>query len=93
MKIKYSPQVNSQNTVTYSFDGDVITATVDSETDTFDFSSMPNDSVAMNIASSLPIIVIPLVSKDESGELWVTLFKPISSNATEAERFPDWEIV
>ena len=93
MKIKYSPQVNSQNTVTYSFDGDVITATVDSETDTFDFSSMPNDSVAHSIKSDLSMIVIPLASKDEDGELWVTLYKPIRWDATEAERFPDWEDV
>ena len=93
MKIKYSPQVNDQHEVSYSFNDDVITVTVNNETDTFDFSSMPNDSVVTNIESSLPIIVILLVSKDESGELWVTLFKPISSNATEAERFPDWETV
>jgi hypothetical protein len=93
MKIKYSPQINDQHEVSYSFNGDVITVTVNNETDTFDFSSMPNDSVAQRIISSLPIIVIPIVSKDENGELWVTLFKPITSNATEAECFPDWKDV
>ena len=93
MKIKYSVQVNDRDIVSYSFDDDVITATVNGETDTFDFSSMPNDSVARSIKSDLPIIVIPLASKDKDGELWVTLFKPITADATEAERFPDWEDV
>ena len=90
MKIKYSPQVNDRDTVSYEFNGAVITATVNGETDTFDFSSMPNDSIAQNISSSLPIIVVTEVKKDSEGELWVTLFKPISFDATEAERFPDW---
>ena len=93
MKIKYSPQVNNINNVSYSFKGDIITAIVDGQTDTFDFSSMSNDSVATEIESSLLVKVITMASKDENGELWVTLFKPITSNATEAECFPVWENV
>ena len=90
MKIKYSPQFNEQDSVSYQFEGDVIRATVNGETDTFDFSSMPNDSIAHTIKSSLPIVIVCEAKKDSSGELWVTLFKPISFNATEVERFPDW---
>jgi len=90
MKIKYSPQVNDQDLVSYEFNGAVITANVNGEIDTFDFSSMPNDSIAQSITSSLPIYVIIEAKKDSEGELWVTLFKPISFDATQAERFPDW---
>ena len=90
MKIIYSPQVNDRDSVSYEFNGAVITATVNGETDTFDFSSMPNDSIAHTIESSLPIVIVCEAKKDSSGELWVTLFKPISFNTTEAERSPNW---
>jgi len=90
MKIKYSPQVNDQDLVSYEFNGAVITANVNGEIDTFDFSSMPNDSIAQSITSSLPIYVIIEAKKDKDGELWIRLFKPITFDATEAERFPDW---
>ena len=90
MKIKYSPQFNDQDTVSYEFNDAVITATVNGKTDTFDFSSMPNNSIAQSISSSLPIIVVTEAKKDSDGELWVTLFKPISFDASKSERFPDW---
>jgi hypothetical protein len=93
MKIKYSPQVNSEHNVKYTFDGDIVTVDVNGQSDTFDFSAMSNDSIVQSINSSLPIRPICSARKDESGELWLELFKPISSNATEAECFPDWETV
>ena len=93
MKIKYSPQVNSEHTVSYTFDADIVSVDVNGKTDSFDFSAMPNDSIAQKINSSLALVAICWAEKDKSGELWLTLFKPISSNATEAERFPEWETV
>ena len=45
MKVKYSPSVNPYDDVSYAFDGDKITVTVNKETDTYDFSSVPNDSI------------------------------------------------
>jgi hypothetical protein len=93
MKIKYSPQVNSEHNVSYTFNGDIVNVDVNGQVDSFNFSTMPNDSIATNISSTLPMVVICWAKKDEAGELWLTLFKPISSNASEAECFPDWETV
>ena len=58
MKILYSPQINDEHQISYEFNGDIITATVNGETDTFDFSSMPNDSIAQSIKSKLPVQII-----------------------------------
>tara|TARA_R100000781_G_scaffold107786_1_gene72127 strand:- start:706 stop:987 length:282 start_codon:yes stop_codon:yes gene_type:complete len=93
MKIKYSPQVNSEHTVSYNFDGDIVTVDVNGQTDSFNFSTMPNDSIVQSINSSLPIRPICSARKDESGVVWLELFKPISASATEAELFPEWETV
>ena len=90
MKIKYVHQINDQHQVSYEFNGDVITATVNEETDTFDFSSMPNDSIAQSITSSLPIIVVTEAKKDKDGELWIRLFKPITFEENESGVSVEW---
>lgn len=90
MKVLYSPQINSEHKVSYEFNGDIITATVNEETDTFDFSTMPNDSIAQSIKSTLPIIIICEAKKDENGELWVTLFNPIHEKSSNTDQWPEW---
>ena len=90
MKVFYSPQINDEHQVSYEFNGDIITATVNGETDTFDFTSMPDDSIAQSIKSTLPVVVVCGAKKDENGELWVTLFNPINEKSSHADRWPDW---
>ena len=90
MKILYSPQINDEHQISYEFNGDIITATVNGETDTFDFSSMPNDSIAQSIKSKLPVQIICEAKKDENGELWVTLFNPINKYSSHTDRWPEW---
>ncbi len=90
MIIYYSPQ-RSDSKLGYEFDGEVITATLDGQVDTFDFSDMPNGK-AEEIASTLPIC--PVVSaKRTNGELEVTLLKFHGANAPYEERFPEPEVV
>lgn len=88
MKIKYSPQVSS-NQVTYTFNNDQITCTCNGEIDVFDFSNVPAGSL-VEVESSLPIKVIESVKKTEDGVLWVELYKPINSQSSYEEKFPDW---
>ena len=90
MKISFVHQINDQHQVSYEFNGDVITATVNGETDTFDFSSMPNDSIAQSITSSLPIYVIIEAKKDKNGEVWIRLFKPITFEENESGISEEW---
>jgi len=92
MKILKSPQISS-NSAEYSFNGDVITATLNGEVDTFDFSSMPNDSITTEIETTLAMPVIEKAERDASGVLKVVLYTPISEDATELQKFPVWEDV
>lgn len=86
MKVRYSPQFSTRR-ITYSFDGEIITATLDSgESDSFDFSTLP-DGRADGIESTLP--VQPIISAERiAGVLQLELLKYIGLDATEAERFP-----
>ena len=90
MKISYVHQINYQHQVSYEFNGDVITATVNGEIDTFDFSSMPNDSIAQSIESTLPVKVVIEAKKDKNGELWIRLFKPITFEENESGISEEW---
>lgn len=91
MKILKSPQRND-NELTYAFNGEVITATLNGESDTFDFSAMP-EGKATDFDSTLEPCPIKSAERDANGELWVELMTYIGPNATESERFPEWEDV
>ena len=92
MKIKYSPSINLHDNVSYAFDGDKITVTVNEETDIYDFSSVPNDSICTIEHEERIKICTPITARrDAVGVLWVELYKCVGYDATEAERFADWE--
>lgn len=74
MIIFWSPQ-RSNTDISYQFNGDVITVTLDGELDVFDFTNMP-DGEASEITSSLDICPI-LSAKRVSGVLHVTLLRAI----------------
>ena len=93
MRILFSPQVPvvERQRINYTFGNDVITAEIDGQTDTFDFSEMP-DGEAMNIETTLP--VNPIISARRiNGVLEVVLLNFIGPDATEDERYPDWQEV
>lgn len=90
MFIKLSP-VRSDKTISYEFYGEIITVTIDEQVDRFDFSEVPNGRLE-EVETSLPLN--PIVSAERiDGELYVELINFISSDATEEERFPEWQEV
>lgn len=72
--ISYVPQRMDAD-LTYYVDGDVITATMDGQTDTWDFTNMP-DGEAMEITSTLVPCPV-LAAKRVDGVLHVTLLRAI----------------
>lgn len=90
MKILLSPCFSDKK-IEYEFNGQVITASVDGVTDTFDFTDMP-DGQAANINTTLPINPI-IEAKKENGELSVVLLHYIGEDATEEELFPKWQVI
>lgn len=89
MKVLFSPQVGIDDSkFAYSFDGEIITATFNGDTDTFDFSEMPNGN-ANDITSDLTIN--PIISAKRVDDiLYVELLNLIGEDATEEEKFPEW---
>lgn len=87
MKILYSPQVNEIDNLTYVFEGDKITATLNGETDVFDFTGFPIGRVE-NIQSMFSYTLVLDANRDTNNVLHVVLLKFIGRNATEEARFP-----
>lgn len=93
MRILFSPQVPAieGQRIHYTFGNDVITAEIDGQTDTFDFSEMP-DGEAVSIETTLPVNPV-LSARRVDGVLEVVLLNFIGPDATEDERYPDWQEV
>ena len=91
MRILMSPQVMLEDQrFDFVFSGESITATFDGETDTFDFSGLPDGEVDFSkIETTLPINPI-LIARRVDGVLSVELLNFISEDASDAERFPEW---
>lgn len=87
MMVLYSPQINPNNTLTYQFSGDKITATLNGIEDVFDFSGVPQGQVN-GIVSTLAINPVLNAYRDSNNILHVELLNFISYDATESERFP-----
>ena len=90
MRILFSPQVPAVEgqRIRYTFGNDVITADIDGQTDTFDFSEMP-DGEAVSIETTLPVNPV-LSARRVDGVLEVVLLHWIGQDVSEEERFPDW---
>lgn len=91
MKILKSPQRNDTE-LTYQFNGEVITATLNGVSDTFDFTDMP-EGKATDFDTALQPCPVKSAERDANGELWVELMNYIDATASESERFPEWETV
>jgi hypothetical protein len=87
MRILYSPQ-RSEQEIEYTFNGEVITATLNGVTDTFDFTGTP-DGTMESVGTILPINPIIEAWRD-GGVLYVNLLKFHGPFAAYDERFPDW---
>lgn len=90
MNVLFSPQRND-DVLRYEFDGEVITAYLNGERDVFDFSQVPEGKLKA-VETTLPIN--PIVSAErKEGVLYVELLNFIGEDATEEERFPEWQVV
>ena len=90
MKIYFSPIVGLENTINYEFSKESITITVDGVSDVFDFTGIPDGSIDItSIETILPLN--PLVEAEKKdGILFIKLLNPITKEATELEKFPEW---
>lgn len=97
MKILYSPQFKDNDTIDYQFNGNKITVTYQGQTDTFDFSNLPDGKALSygknpSIISTLPIQ--PVVEAEIiNGELQVKLLKFVPFDAQQEDLYPDWVTV
>lgn len=92
MKIKYSPQFNEHDQLAYHFDDELISVTLNDQTETFDFTNMPNGR-AEKIESE-EFTFCPIISAErKEGTLYLELLNFIGLDATEEEKFPEWQEV
>ena len=91
MRILMSPQVMLEDKrFDFVFSGESITATFDGETDTFDFSGLPDGEVDFSkIETTLAYNPI-IIARRVDGILSVELLNFISEDASELEKFPEW---
>ena len=92
MLVRYSPQ-RSDRQLAYTFSApDVIEATLDGVTETFDFTTLPDGAEATDIQSILDPCPV-LSARRVNGRLEVVLLKFHGPDAPESERFPQPETV
>ena len=92
MRIMKSPQIRFDGKqFEFSFSGETITAIFDGATDTFDFSGFSDGEIDSSMVETI-LALNPLIdARREAGVLSVELMNFISEDATEAEKFPEWE--
>lgn len=94
MYVLLSPQNNENQKVHYRFNGEIITITVGSTTDIFDFTGLPVGQANVNeIETTLSINPILRAERKEDGDMYVELINFITDEATESEKFPSWMVV
>ena len=91
MKIYKSPQVGAdEKRFEFEFSGEVIVATFDGVTDTFDFTGFPDGEAHYSMIETILEYNPILKATKVDGILSVELLNFISEDATEAEKFPEW---
>lgn len=92
MKVKYSPQVNTNDTLSYTFGNDRVLILLNDIEEIFDFGSLP-DGKAETIESDVFEFCPVLSAERKEGILYLELLNFIGFDATEEERFPEWQEV
>ena len=88
-----SPQFNNEIKYEYLFEGEVVQVLIGEDVmDTFDFTGFTQDGEldVTSVETTLPLNPI-LSAKRENGILYVKLLNFIDEDATESDKFPDWE--
>lgn len=89
MKVLYSPCFNEGKKITYSFSGEIITATFQGMSDTFDLSNFPEKGEFRGLETTLPYNPISYIERNNN-ILEVHLLNFISEDAPYEEKFPEW---
>lgn len=93
MMILYSPQFNlSGQKIFYTFEKDKVIAELDGKVDAFDFNGMPDgkaDSIESDTLGFSPVIS----AERKEGVLHLVLLNFIDFDATEEEKYPEWQEV
>jgi len=92
MLVRWSPQ-RSDRLLSYQFVGETIIAALDGQTDTFDFSGLPDGELDVSALETTLDICPVLAARRVNGQLEVTLLKFHGPNAPESERFPEPEVI
>jgi len=92
MLILWSPQ-RSDRSLSYEFDGETITATLDGQADVFDFSSLPDGELDVSALETTLDICPVLAARRVNGQLEVTLLRFHGPDAPESARFPEPEVI
>ena len=91
MRIFKSPQVGvDEKRFEFEFSGEMIIATFDGVSDTFDFTGLPDGEVDYSMIETVLEYNPILKATKVDGILSVELLNFISEDATEAEKFPEW---
>ena len=91
MRIYKSPQVRAdENRFEFEFYGEVVVATFDGVSDTFDFTGFPDGEVGYSMIETVLEYNPILKATKVDGILSVELLNFISEDATEEEKFPEW---
>ena len=92
MRIYKSPQVGvDEKRFKFEFSGEAITVTFDGISDTFDFTGLPDGEVDFSMIETVLECNPILKAQRVDGTLSVELLNFISEDASEAEKFPEWE--
>jgi len=92
MLVRWSPQ-RSDRLLSYQFVGETITATLDGQSDVFDFSGLPDGELDVS-ALETTLDICPIISaRRVNGQLEVTLLKFHGPNPTPQEAFPEPEVI
>ena len=91
MRVMMSPQVRfDEKRIVYSFNGEIITASIGDAQDTFDFSALPDGEVNWSMINTT-LEFNPIIKAERlNGILSVELINFISGSASKKERFPQW---
>lgn len=95
MQILFSPQENEER-IEYTFNGEVISITINGVSENFDFTGIPNGELELfnqdgSVAIETKLDPFPILSaKKEGGILYVELLNWISGDASKKEKFPEW---
>ena len=91
MRIYKSPQIRAdEKRFEFEFSGEMIIATFDDVSDTFDFTGLPDGEVDYSMIETILEYNPILKATKVDGILSVELLNFISEDATEEEKFPEW---